>query len=672
MKFDEIQIQIHPRPEGFEVAFQSRSLGTRKAKLELPWSAEDIPKQLETVGSVLLRWMHHVAKGKSAGTERAATEDELRSLFTGTGGELFQGLLNGDVHDAVERHWGAVEHSDECDGLRLRLLFDPTYPEIAPIAALPWELLYRGQAQAFIGRLRRALLVRYIENKQRIPDLLVEGDTVRVLLVPSIPSNLRAVDAKTEIAKIRQQVERIDGIELDFYEQPELGELRDRLIRGGHHVLHFMGHGSFDEDSGEGQLAFVGTNKKYDARPAHIVAENLKGLKELRLVVLSSCSGAALPRKAGQSPYLNVAPALVMAGVPAVVAMQFPITDGAANAFSKAFYRALVRADPLDVAMAEARLEIFSGSETSFEWATPALFTRVQDCVLFHRRPEPAPRLPTQSTSPATAPIVEVPDRKIPEHAVQLGIRSFRKGWGKHMEDRCEILDLGNCFDPSTNHRLIFDDAAWHSVIAPRVRGFLSKVDEETPLVLEIAAHNSIAFFAGNVLDAKSGMDVTVRQRGHGGSHHWSALEGSHPKGPLWQLDEIPVGQGTDVALAVSVTHDVAADVEEYVRRTGLSVGRIAVGQVLPQPSQRSITSGAHALELSHQLSHTIRQRSVEERRGVLHLFAAAPAVFMVWLGQQSRSFGAVQLYEHDFESGLPGAYLPSLRLTPPRWHHRT
>ena len=665
MKFDDVQLQILPRvgpaeTPTFEVAFQSQKEGIRQSPLDLTWKPDEVPQQLEIIGAVLLRWMEHVALGKGTKAEHEATREQLDVLFRATGTDLFRGLLTGEVLASMERHWRTVDRPTDGDGLRLRLLFDPNAPELAPFAALPWELLYRPETDDFVGRLRRAQLVRYLENRRAIPDLMVEGD-IKVLLVASSPKNLRAINSGEEITEIREAVAGIQGIHIDVYEKPELGMLRRRLIDGGYHVLHFMGHGSFHQQTSEGMLAFVGEDGKYKAQPAHRLAENFKGLKDLRLVVLSSCWGAALPRKIGQSPYVNMAPALVMAGVPAVVAMQFPITDTAAKLFSKAFYRALVRADPLDVALAEARLEIHSHDETTYEWATPALFTRVRNCQILERR------VVVASPPPATPPI---PDRPIPEGALHLGLRSFAEGWGKQMEERCEMLDLGEFFDPATDHRLIFDDASWQAVIAPRVRSFLRRVEDEKPLVLEIAAHNSIAFFAGSVLDAKSGIDVTVRQRAQGRSHHWSALEGQSPDGPLWQLGEIPIGQGTDTAFAVGITYDIAADVEDYVHRAGLEVGRITVANVLPKPGPRSIQSGAHALELSHQLSRIIRQRTVEERRGVLHLFTSAPAVFMVWLGQQAKAFGAIQLYEHDFESGLPGAYLPSLRITPPRWHH--
>jgi hypothetical protein len=77
-----------------------------------------------------------------------------------------------------------------------------------------------------------------------------------------------------------------------------------------------------------------------------------------------------------------------MAGVPAVVAMQFPISDRAALAFSTSLYRALAAGDPVDAAVTEGRMAVFTQAPDSWEWATPALYLSVPDGRLFSTRDE--------------------------------------------------------------------------------------------------------------------------------------------------------------------------------------------------------------------------------------------------------------------------------------------
>ena len=73
--------------------------------------------------------------------------------------------------------------------------------------------------------------------------------------------------------------------------------------------------------------------------------------------------------------------------MPAVVAMQFEISDEAAITFAEELYQSLIgRQDPIDVAVAEARKAIFTEVNET-EWATPVLFLRNEDGRLFDFAP---------------------------------------------------------------------------------------------------------------------------------------------------------------------------------------------------------------------------------------------------------------------------------------------
>ena len=99
----------------------------------------------------------------------------------------------------------------------------------------------------------------------------------------------------------------------------------------------------------------------------------------LRLAVLNACEGA---RSSVEDPFSGVATSLIEREIPAVIGMQFEITDRSAIVFASEFYAALADGYPVDSAMAEARKAIFA-DENDVEWATPVLFMRVQDGLLF-------------------------------------------------------------------------------------------------------------------------------------------------------------------------------------------------------------------------------------------------------------------------------------------------
>jgi CHAT domain-containing protein len=74
----------------------------------------------------------------------------------------------------------------------------------------------------------------------------------------------------------------------------------------------------------------------------------------LRLVVLNACEGA---RISPEDPFSGVAQTLVRESIPAVIAMQFEITDDAAVAFAEDFYRATAQGYPVDAALTAAQME---------------------------------------------------------------------------------------------------------------------------------------------------------------------------------------------------------------------------------------------------------------------------------------------------------------------------
>lgn len=98
-----------------------------------------------------------------------------------------------------------------------------------------------------------------------------------------------------------------------------------------------------------------------------------------RLVVLNSCRTAA----GTEADVLASTAAILARRVPAVVAMQFTITDEAAKVFSGAFYEALVHNRGVDEAVLSGRLALIGWDAGTPEWATPVLYLRSRESQLF-------------------------------------------------------------------------------------------------------------------------------------------------------------------------------------------------------------------------------------------------------------------------------------------------
>jgi tetratricopeptide (TPR) repeat protein len=148
-----------------------------------------------------------------------------------------------------------------------------------------------------------------------------------------------------------------------------------------------MGHGEFSKQTGQGCLVLENQQRGPRLITGESLSHLLKGLPELRLVVLNACETAVTTMKTGHEPFGGVAQALVRGGLPAVVAMSHPISDRAAISFSANLYRRLAAGDPLDAAVVEGRLAVYAESLDSPEWGIPAVFLRVPNATLFEGGP---------------------------------------------------------------------------------------------------------------------------------------------------------------------------------------------------------------------------------------------------------------------------------------------
>jgi hypothetical protein len=117
-------------------------------------------------------------------------------------------------------------------------------------------------------------------------------------------------------------------------------------------------------------------------------------------VLLNACEGARAKRS---DPFGGVAQKLIQMGIPAVVAMQFAISDEAALKLSSEFYGALADNYPIDAALAEARRAIYL-DDNAVEWATPVLYSRAPDGIIFDVAPLPAPPIPPSTPPPRVEP----------------------------------------------------------------------------------------------------------------------------------------------------------------------------------------------------------------------------------------------------------------------------
>jgi hypothetical protein len=242
------------------------------------------------------------------------------------------------------------------------------------------------------------------------------------------------------------------------------------------------------------------------------------------------------------------------------------------------------------------------------------------------------------------------------------GVKSFEHATDR-LEDRCTaVLDLIANFDD----RQIRPDSDWERVLYPALKGFLlDAAKDRSRLRLVLDAHLTLSFAAGSVLNIKSGRIIELEQRTIG-KKIWAADDAEpDPNLTSWifEVDEMN-SDGSDIAVAVSLTHDTKSAVKDFVSRELPHVQTLLVARPNTGPGARSVSCGRHAFDLAEALTAKIRSVRDEGRsRGPLHLFAAGPGAFAFFLGQRQIAIGPLTLYEFDFEGTYSGSYEPSLSL---------
>jgi hypothetical protein len=157
-------------------------------------------------------------------------------------------------------------------------------------------------------------------------------------------------------------------------------DLQAAMQGGPWHIFHFVGHATTDDEVGEGFLLLADDYGDSAPLSATQLGRLLADQRTLRLAMLNACQGA---RGNESGSFSSLASVLVRRGLPAVLAMQYEISDEAAIEFTTSFYQALVANLPIDAAVSEARKAISLAIAGSLEWGTPALFMRAPDGMIW-------------------------------------------------------------------------------------------------------------------------------------------------------------------------------------------------------------------------------------------------------------------------------------------------
>lgn len=288
--------------------------------------------------------------------------------LAGIGARLFRALFPETVRDRYQQSIGRAMVNGR--GLRLRIEVGLNNTELARLHAIPWE--YLASEGHFLAFSREISIVRHLSlglPEDRPP--MTEPLSILILAGETLTGS--GIDLEKELEEITRAWSLPGGVRIKMLPECTLDALRDELLAQNYWALHFMGHGNFSSVSEEGTLAFLNKEGQRIWVSGTKLADHLRDRKSLRFVFLNACKTAQVSARA---PYAGVATALADAGIPAVLAMQFPISDKAALVLSRTFYRRIARGDSVDAAVTEGRIAIRGLARDNTEWGTPVLFER--------------------------------------------------------------------------------------------------------------------------------------------------------------------------------------------------------------------------------------------------------------------------------------------------------
>lgn len=365
IKYQSVTLSIETLNTGYFVRVNSLSDGEASNEFSFPFSSLELENFILRMGQ------------SRRGVRRVESPQMQAAKAFGT--QLFEALFSGKVRDFYQNALRAAEREEQ--GIRLLLRLS----DVPELVNVPWEYLYDPSLARFMALSTDSPIVRYLDIPRQILPLKVQAP-LRVLVMISNPREYPQLNVEAEWNILNDALGDLiqrGQVLLTRLAQPTLLALQEQLRKDEYHIFHFIGHGMFSDYKEDGLLLLEDEQGAGAPVSSHYLGTLLHDEKSLRLALLNACEGG---RTSVSDPYAGAAQQLVRQGIPAVIAMQFEVSERAAATLSREFYRSLADNYPVDAALAEARKAIYTQGQ-DIEWGIPVLYMRSSDGHLFDVEP---------------------------------------------------------------------------------------------------------------------------------------------------------------------------------------------------------------------------------------------------------------------------------------------
>ncbi len=369
------EVPAEQRLKSIRITFRLRLADDKKLRaaldLEYDPDIDHYTGDLKDTGITLQRLRNWAARAEEG---RDAWELPQGGPIEQKGIEFFEAILppGSDERQVYER----ALYLRQTFADALYVVFEPE-DDLGRLSPIPWELLHDGRVALGRGFLGLKYPI-YRRLRSVTSPGQVAGRIQKALVVAADPTEqLGELDAEVDWLVAALKAAKIAQVDV---RRPTDSDVSDpeaikRLIRdGGYHLLHFTGHGQFDDTDPSRSRLVLGRPKERDKELTAAALAEVARESDLVLVFLSACEVGLMVEQEASQPWkeAGIVDALTRAGVPAAVGMRWQVGDQNSHTLAQTFYTELLSGKPAERALMIARQAV----ENEPDWANPILTKR--------------------------------------------------------------------------------------------------------------------------------------------------------------------------------------------------------------------------------------------------------------------------------------------------------
>jgi hypothetical protein len=258
--------------------------------------------------------------------------------------------------------------------IRVRLTFKDTARDLS---SLPWEFVHCPDPGFYLAAETNLVLGRYVWGKAEQDIRRTADDKVRALLVLCLPRRPEFAEERLEIVELVEELRKVTALELLDVDpwQPEQVAARLQQFKSEGHLVDVVHLVALCKDRGGRPVLYLPTGGVDDGGdwldPQPVVgALTNDPSNRPSLVVLHLSDWDEDP----SDHFEQLAPAFINAGIPAVLAMQYPMPPRKGRAFVKSIYESLVAGERIGEAVQMARNQLLLTGQPDRQFGTPVLY----------------------------------------------------------------------------------------------------------------------------------------------------------------------------------------------------------------------------------------------------------------------------------------------------------